>query len=402
MSSVLDDINKRRTRQSVGEQQPTAPVEPVAPAAQPMGDQAAARVAQGAMPTAESGFNPTAEQKATTMALMNPAAPGYTIPQQVVAPAATTPAQPAAPKQMTYTDLYKSINPGMTPEEQKAQQKRQRNKQIINAVGDGISALANLYYTNKSGVNAYDPSTSLTKAAKERYDKLLAQQREDEERYKELAYRSGAADIEMAYRRAKDAAAEKRADKAADDATEARRLAQMNWQKTFDYGKEKDAADRQERAAARAEENKTKTYIADLNARIRKELFVDKSKANAVKTATGLYGKRTPHGVNGYPIYDKVWNGGWPEVFNTLVTNNAGRKAGEGDYLYERRLAEMTPTERQNFVDAHYKDYPEAVALMARMAADTPERYVDSIIADEDDYSQYAVGGDDYSQYIIE
>ena len=199
MSSVLDDIKKRRTRQSVGEQQPTAP--PVAPVAQPVGDQAAARVAQGAMPQAESGFNPTAEQKAAAMALMNPAAPGYTIPQQS-----------AAPKQMTYTDLHKELYKPMTPEEKAAQQKRQRNRQIINAVGDGISALANLYYTNRSGVNAYDPSTSLTKAAKERYDKLLAQQREDEERYKELAYRSGAADIEMAYRRAKDAAAEKRAD----------------------------------------------------------------------------------------------------------------------------------------------------------------------------------------------
>lgn len=204
MSSVLDDIKKRRTRQSVGEQPAAAPVEPVAPAAQPMGDQANARVYQGENGNVktENGLNPTAEQKATAMMLVNPA---LTTPQ-------AEPAEPAAPKQMTYTDLYRSINPGMTPEEKAAQQKRQRNRQIINAVGDGISALANLYYTNKSGVNAYDPSTSLTKAAKERYDKLLAQQREDEERYKELAYRSGAADIEMAYRRAKDAAADKRAE----------------------------------------------------------------------------------------------------------------------------------------------------------------------------------------------
>jgi hypothetical protein len=201
MSSVLDDINKRRTRQSVGEQQPTAPVEPVAPAAQTMDDQAAARVSQGENGNVktENGLNPTAEQKATAMMLVNPAL--------------TTPAQPEAPKQMTYTELHKELYKPMTPEEKAAQQKRQRNRQIINAVGDGISALANLYYTNKSGVNAYDPSTSLTKAAKERYDKLLAQQREDEEKYKEMAYRSGAADIEMAYRRAKDAKEQANADR---------------------------------------------------------------------------------------------------------------------------------------------------------------------------------------------
>ena len=211
MSSVLDDIKKRRTRHSVGEQ-PAAPVQPVAPAAQPMGDQASARAgvapqSQVAQPQVQEPVNrPMGDQAAARVI-----AGGASVTPAV----ATTPvvAEPAAPKQMTYVDLYKEIYKPMTPEEKAAQQKRQRNRQIINAVGDGISALANLYYTNKSGVNAYDPSTSLTKAAKERYDKLLAQQREDEERYKESAYRSGAADIEMAYRRAKDAAAEKRADK---------------------------------------------------------------------------------------------------------------------------------------------------------------------------------------------
>lgn len=209
MSSVLDDINKRRTRQSVGEQQPTAPVEPVAPVAQPVGDQASARAGVAPQPqivqpqVQEPANRPVGDQASARVI-----AGGASVTPAV----ATTPvaAQPAAPKQMTYTDLHKELYKPMTPEEKDAQQKRQKNRQIINAVGDGISALANLYYTNKSGVNAYDPSTSLTKAAKERYDKLLAQQREDEERYKAMAYQAGAADIETAYRRAKDAAADLR------------------------------------------------------------------------------------------------------------------------------------------------------------------------------------------------
>lgn len=157
------------------------------------------------------------------------AQPAATTAQQEVAKDAV-PAQPATtaqqtgqqtasedtPEQMTYTDLLKRFYPVMTPEEKAEQQRRQRNRQIINAVGDGISALANLYYTNKSGVNAYDPSTSLTKAAKERYDKLLAQQREDENIYKELAYRSGVADLEMAYKRQRDAKADELADREAE------------------------------------------------------------------------------------------------------------------------------------------------------------------------------------------
>ena len=399
MSSVLDDINKRRTRQTVGEQQAAAPVEPVAPVTQPMGDQAAARVAQGAMPQAEGGFNPTAEQKAYAGMLMNPAAPGYTIPQQAVAPVATAPVQPAAPKQMTYTDLLKEVYKPMTPEEKAAQQKRQRNRQIINAVGDGISALANLYYTNESGVNAYDPSTSLTKAAKERYDKILAQQHEDEERYKEMAYRSGAADIEMAYRRERDAAAEKRADKAADDAVEARRLAQENWQKTFDYNKEKDVADRQERAKAKAQENAFKQHQQKALEEYRKDLVESKSTTNAVRQINKLYGKpiefARPNDTN-LEIYESVWKGSMPQVYAILAAE-ATKKADLPGYGVQ------TPTwnEMDAYVKKNWLNSERAKDLMSQLAGDTPARLI-SGIAENDDYSQYAVGGDDYSQYIVE
>lgn len=362
MSSVLDDIKKRRTRQSVGEQPAAAPVEPVAPVAQPMGDQASARVAQGAMSQAESGFNPTAEQKATAMALMNPAAPGYTIPQQS-----------AAPKQMTYTDLHKELYKPMTPEEKAAQQKRQRNRQIINAVGDGISALANLYYTNRSGVNAYDPSTSLTKAAKERYDKLLAQQREDEERYKELAYRSGAADIEMAYRRAKDAAAEKRADDEAGykKRKEDREVAESN-------------------AKIKTEEAHQRYYDA----------FADyynsggkKPKGTANSSSTGSKDSIT--------------------LINDDGTTTIYKKSDSVDYIHAAYTA--LPDEykiplrnrRGNIVidgngNPVYDDNVTQQQMLNAIARYNARELKKSRTADEDDYSQYAVGGDDYSQFIVE
>lgn len=364
MSSVLDDINKRRTRQSVGEQQPTAPVEPVAPVAQPMGDQAAARVAQGATPQAESGFNPTAEQKAGTMMLLHPA---LTTPQ----------AETAAPKQMTYTDLHKELYKPMTPEEKAAQQKRQRNRQIINAVGDGISALANLYYTNQSGVNAYDPSTSLTKAAKERYDKLLAQQREDEERYKELAYRSGAADIEMAYRRAKDAAAEKRADDALQAAKEEKAQQQKNWQAAFDYGKEKDAADRAERASARAEENAFKQQQQLALDAYRKAMVESKSTTNAVKQINKLYGKpiefARPNSTN-LEIYESVWKGSMPQVYAILASEATKKFDLPGHGIKQPTWNEMDAYVKKNWLNSE-----RAKDLMLHLAGDTPARLISGI-----------------------
>lgn len=376
MSSVIDDINKRRTRQSVGEQPAAAPVEPVAPLARPLGDQAAARAGvvpqpQVIQPQVQEPANRPMGDQASARVIAGGAS---------VTPAvATTPvvAEPAVPKQKTYTDLYKELYKPMTPEDKAAQQKRQRNRQIINAIGDGISALANLYYTNKSGVNAYDPSTSLTKAAKERYDKLLAQQREDEERYKELAYRSGAADIEMAYRRAKDAAAEKRADKAAADAAEARRIAQENWQKTFDYNKKKDEADRQERAAARAQENAFKQQQQRALEEYHKALVESKSTTNAVRQINKLYGKpiefARPNSTN-LEIYESVWKGSMPQVYAILASEAAKKVDLPGYGVKQPTWSEMDAYVKKNWLNSE-----RAKDLMLQLASDTPARLISGI-----------------------
>lgn len=140
----------------------------------------------------------------------------------------------------------------LTPEEEEKARKRARSKALINAIGDGISAMANLYYTTKGAPDAYTPSGSLSRAGRARYDRMMAdrdrRRRElnmeadkmynlykEEERAKEaLAYRRAQDEKaemryqeEQAYRRKKDK-----------DDQEARAVAakqsQDNWQKKFD------------------------------------------------------------------------------------------------------------------------------------------------------------------------
>ena len=358
MISVLDDINKRRTRQPVGEQPAAAPVEPVAPVAQPMGEPAAARVTQGAMPQAESGFNPTAEQKATAMMPVNPALTGES--RKVTG-------ESQAPKQMSYTDLHKEFYKVMTPEEKAAQQKRQRSRQIINAVGDGISALANLYYTNKSGVNAYDPSTSLTKAAKERYDKLLAQQREDEERYKEMAYRSGAADIEMAYRRAKDAAAEKRADDAIARQDAKDKQAQENFDKQFEAEQSYKEWLKKFKEDSLAAEKEYKKLLAE-----------GKNTNNLIRSVQQRYGKAIQfERSNDTPleIYEGVWKGSMPQVYNVLLSE-AGTNGIEVLRGWTIGLERPTWSQMDTWVKENWFKSDKAKMLMQHMARDTPGSFI--------------------------
>lgn len=225
--SVIDDINKRRTRQSVGEQPAAAPVEPVAPVAQPMGDQANARVSQG-----ENGklkgespteLNPTAEQKAVAKMLVNPAAPQAAAVPQVSAPAV----EPVT----TYTDIAKRINPELDAEAKAKREKQLRTKKQVAAIGDAISALANMHYTGTSGVNAYDPSATLSGKAKENYDKFLADVKSYEDAHKAAMLRGAELNAAATEARRKEAVADARYKEQAATAAENAKQTQKNYSK---------------------------------------------------------------------------------------------------------------------------------------------------------------------------
>lgn len=82
------------------------------------------------------------------------------------------------PEAMTYDRMIEEFNrrhPAETDAEKRDRLKRQRRNQLFAAIGDGISALSNLYFTTKGSPSA-DQSKSMSKALRDRYDK------EDKER----------------------------------------------------------------------------------------------------------------------------------------------------------------------------------------------------------------------------
>lgn len=96
--------------------------------------------------------------------------------------------QPQQPKQMSYAELYKAMQEGNveTPEQRKARERRERNEAIIRSVGDGISALSDLYFATKNGAKGFvmrDPNNSLTAQFNERKKRLDAERKEREKLY---------------------------------------------------------------------------------------------------------------------------------------------------------------------------------------------------------------------------
>lgn len=101
------------------------------------------------------------------------------------------------PRRLSYVQMYEMMNRGNrpeTPEEKAAREKREKREAVLSAVGDGISALSNLFFTTKGAPNSYDPRSSMSAAARARWDKLKAEREANLRIYNEGYMRATAMD----------------------------------------------------------------------------------------------------------------------------------------------------------------------------------------------------------------
>lgn len=92
---------------------------------------------------------------------------------------ATPPIQPAEPpkvQRIGYEEMFRRLNPYQPPtaEELEKERKKQRREQIFAAIGDGISALSNLYFATQYAPNMYSGRNTASQRVKDRWDKLAA------------------------------------------------------------------------------------------------------------------------------------------------------------------------------------------------------------------------------------
>lgn len=80
-------------------------------------------------------------------------------------------------RRLSYVDMFNALNPQKpeSDEDRAKREKREKSEAILAAVGDGISALSNLYFTSRYAPNVQNPSMSMSAKAKERWDKLKAE-----------------------------------------------------------------------------------------------------------------------------------------------------------------------------------------------------------------------------------
>lgn len=105
-------------------------------------------------------------------------------PPTTPAPAVTTTATEGE-EYHTYRDILAKLAPQTSDEDKRKQMRRERRKAIVSALGDGLSALSNLYFTTK-GAPDQGLKPGMTDAAKKRMDDLRAQWQKEKDKYQDL------------------------------------------------------------------------------------------------------------------------------------------------------------------------------------------------------------------------
>lgn len=80
-------------------------------------------------------------------------------------------------KQLSYVDMYKMLNPEReeTAEQKANREKKERTKARIAALGDGLRALSNIYFSTKGARVVHNPESDMTKVVNKRKEYMDAQ-----------------------------------------------------------------------------------------------------------------------------------------------------------------------------------------------------------------------------------
>lgn len=100
------------------------------------------------------------------------------------APSTTTPATEGE-EYHTYRDILAKLAPQTSDEDKRKQMRRERRKAIVSALGDGLSALSNLYFTTK-GAPDQGLKPGMTESAKKRMDDLRTQWQKEKDKSQDL------------------------------------------------------------------------------------------------------------------------------------------------------------------------------------------------------------------------
>lgn len=290
-------------------------------------------------------------------------------------PQVTTTQTPA--QSISYLDLYKRLNPRSETNE-KEEEKKQRRAQLAAAIGDGVSALSNLFFTYKGAPNSYTGENNITAQNKVTYDKLKKERDEKYAQYLNGYMRAfqadqANADKERAWKRQLER--DKKADKDSQRDYDFRVHQTDQSQKNFD-------AEQKRLKEAKDAEIKAKTEGKKAEIEAKKDVELAKINATSATKIRGGEEIISDGNNNNIRIYTSVWKYAMPNIFKVLVEE--GIEPKDPSYM----IGKMTDKEKEAFVKAHWMESDNAKKAMMDYSEIDPVNFVSGI--EEETPDQYS------------
>jgi hypothetical protein len=160
--------------------------------AQPQGDTtldtSSAQAQQPTEPTVRETGSPVKRIDQSTLDNTN-----RIVPTSVEEKPDPTKINPTVPQtQLTYEEMVKRLSPyrPKTPEEIEAERKKYKRRATFAALGDGLSAMANLFFTTKGAPNAWNPANSMSERMNTRLEQLRQEREQNAKLYFEQYLRA--------------------------------------------------------------------------------------------------------------------------------------------------------------------------------------------------------------------
>ena len=293
-------------------------------------------------------------------------------------------------KVSTYAELIEKYAPKpKTAEELAELEKKNRRKQIINSIGEGLSALSNVYFTTQYAPSMYKAKDNAVERTKTNYDKMLADNKATALQYIQM---------KLAEQKAEDA--QKAAEVEAARKAKADETAANQWQLTFNEGQRKTNLDNQYRydklahdaeegeKNRQSQERRTKTQAGATMqaAKTRAEATTQAAQTRASSSSRSGSGSssNTPYvfsdGKNTVGIHPKVWETSSQMVLDILKQEGIG-KGTDSDRSYQKRMNKMTPAQQAAFVQENWTKSENAKQLMLLLSQLNPND-VESVLAE--------------------
>ena len=300
--------------------------------------------------------------------------------------------------------MFRQLNPYTPPtaEELEKEKKKQKRNQIFAAIGDGISALSNLFFTTQYAPNMYTGKSTMSERTKIRYDKLMKDREEKRKEYYGGLLKAKMADAEEAHRE-RSWQRQLGLDKKDDDRyhegirhrNEREEIADDRYDAEQEYKKGRDAeADR--RWQANFDENKRqadRSYNFQVK-RHNDNVAVERDKARAT-AARGVRGKQlgfSDGDGNQVAIYENVWKGSMQQVFDAMIADGV-EKGDLSDTRYKTKINKMSARDKDDFVKQNWHKSPNASAIMLSLSKLDPATMTSELNEEVVDY--VPGGGDD-------